>query len=109
MRYKGYTGRFTVDLDENVIRGRVIGIRDVVTFQGSTIAEAREEFAQSVDEYLDFCQKISRPPETPYSGRIKVRILPEEHRRLATMAEQSGLDLNTFIANHLLSTKPSQP
>ncbi len=65
MDYKEYTGEFTVDLEENIIRGRVVGIRDVVTFQGNTVAEARAEFMNSVDEYLAFCEKLGRTPETP--------------------------------------------
>lgn len=101
MRYQGYTGRLIVDSDEDVIRGRVVGIRDVVTFQGATVAEARAEFVQSVDEYLAVCQRLGRPPETPYSGRIKVTLPPDEHRRLAELAEQSQVELGTLIVTLL--------
>ena len=39
MKHKGYTGEVWIDLDAEVLRGRVVGIRDIVTFQ----AEQGEE------------------------------------------------------------------
>ncbi len=57
LTYKGYTGRFEVDVNAAIIFGRVLGIRDVVTFKGSNVEQAKQSFYESVDDYLAFCQE----------------------------------------------------
>jgi predicted HicB family RNase H-like nuclease len=105
MQYKGYTGLIEVDEDAGVLFGRVVGLRDVITFQGATVAEARRAFEESVDVYLDFCASRREAPEKPYSGKFLVRVKPELHRRLANEAEVRKTSLNALIeavlADHL--------
>jgi predicted HicB family RNase H-like nuclease len=57
LTYKGHTGRFEVDINAGVIFGRVLGIRDVVTFKGTHVEEAKQAFFSAVDDYLAFCQE----------------------------------------------------
>lgn len=97
MGYKGYTGVAEVDEEAGVIVGRVLGLRDVITFQGETVAQVRKAFEDSVDDYLEFCAERGESPERPYSGKFIVRVKPELHRALATSAEASGLSLNTLV------------
>ena len=52
MEYKGYVGEVERD-EEGRYRGRVINIKDVITFWGHTEEEAAREFEISVDEYLN--------------------------------------------------------
>jgi predicted HicB family RNase H-like nuclease len=65
MQYRGYTGVLEVDEEAGVLYGHVIGLRDVITFQGKTVAQAREEFRRSVDSYLAFCVSRGESPEKP--------------------------------------------
>ena len=66
MKYKGYTGRITaVDEKQGLIHGRVVGIRDVITFEGRDIAEVLGAFRDSVDDYIDFCRECGAAPEKP--------------------------------------------
>ena len=97
MQYKGYTGLIEVDEEAGVLFGRVIGLRDVITFQGTTVAEAHKAFEESVDVYLDFCAGRGEAPEKPYSGRFLVRVKPELHRRLVVAAEVRGTSLNALV------------
>ena len=43
--YKGLTGKFYVDLEAEVIRGEVAVLKDVITFQGKTVAEVKTAFS----------------------------------------------------------------
>jgi len=101
IRYKGYTGVFEVYAEEGIIFGRVVGLRDVITFQGETVAEARKAFEDSVDDYLEFCAERGEPPEKPYSGHFVVRIAPEMHRHAAQAAEASHQSLNIYVQKAL--------
>lgn len=57
-KYKGYFGAITyIDEEANRMHGELIGINDVVTFQGSSVAEAKKAFHDSVDDYLAFCKE----------------------------------------------------
>jgi predicted HicB family RNase H-like nuclease len=101
MTYKGYTGNVQPDADLNVLFGRVIGLRDVITFEGATVAEVTQAFHDSVDDYLEFCAKRGETPEKPFSGKFVLRIDPELHLSLASTAEKKGLSLNDLIVRML--------
>ena len=54
--YKDYIGRLTVDADDNLIHGLVINVeRDTITFRGETPAETKQDFQETIDEYLADC------------------------------------------------------
>src|SRR5438552_17556095 len=73
-------------------------MRDMITFQGQTVEEARQSFKESIDFYLSCCQEEKKVPDRPYSGRFNVRIAPELHRRLAILAESRSQSLNDLVS-----------
>ena len=101
IKHRDYTGEFAVNLDAGVIRGRILGTRDVITFQGATVEQARVALIDSVDDYLAFCAERGEEPERPYSGKVLLRIRPELHRNLALEAEQAGISFNSLVARKL--------
>lgn len=103
INYKGYSGLMMVDPEEGVISGRVLGIRDVVTFEGDTVVEAVQAFKDSVDDYLVFCAEQGVAPDKPFSGKFVVRIPPSLHRTLVFAAEARGTSLNTLVEETLSS------
>ncbi|MEW4566910.1 type II toxin-antitoxin system HicB family antitoxin [Tautonia sp. JC769] len=86
-----------VDTEARRIHGRVVGLRDVITFEGSTVDDAEQAFRDSIDDYLEFCQSRGERPERPYSGNFQVRLGPDLHRQLALLAESQSLSLNELI------------
>lgn len=101
MTHKGYTAAIEVDEDGDLLFGYVIGLQDIITFQGETVAEARQAFRDSVDDYLDFCASRGESPEKPFSGRFLVRIAPSLHRSLVEHATTRGLSLNALVEQTL--------
>ena len=101
LEYKGYIG--TLEAEDGVFFGRVAGLRDVITFEGTTFAEVEQAFRESIDDYLAFCAERGEPPDRPYSGRIPLRVSPETHRRAAMHAQSEGLSLNQGIAQRIES------
>lgn len=63
MKYKGYQGQVNYDEEAKFFHGEVLGVRDVVTFQGTSVDELEQAFKDSVDEYSDFCKELERAPE----------------------------------------------
>ena len=101
LEYKGYIG--TIEAEDGVFLGRVAGLRDVITFEGTTFAEVERAFRDSIDDYLAFCAQRGEPADRPYSGRIPLRVSPDTHRRAAMRAQSEGLSLNQWIARRIES------
>ena len=99
LEYKGYFG--TIEADDGVFVGRVVGLRDVITFEGATFTEVEQAFRDSVDDYLAFCAERGEPPDRSYSGKIPLRVSPEMHRRAAMRAQAAGMSLNQWIAQRI--------
>lgn len=101
MQYKGYSGKVEYDDDAEVFHGEVIGLRDVITFQGKTVDEIKQAFRESVDDYLDFCVQLSQAPEKPFTGKFMLRLTPELHRKVFVAAKQSGESINGWVVDQL--------
>ncbi len=95
MTYKGYTACVEVDLEAEILFGRVLDINDVVTFKAKTIEEARREFQNSIDDYLEFCKELGQEPDKPFSGKLPFRTTPEHHRKIFIAAKKAGKVLTT--------------
>src|SRR5262245_3264069 len=107
MKYKGYTGIVEFDEESGVLFGRVIGLRDLITFEGESVAEVTRAFHDSVDVYLELCAERGESPEKPFSGQFILRIDPQLHRAMSHAAEQKGVSLNSLVDEQL--TKASLP
>lgn len=99
LEYKGYAG--TVDVDDGIFLGRVAGLRDVITFEGATVAEVEQAFRDSIDDYLAYCAARGEQPDRTYTGKIPLRVDPELHRRAAVLAQAEGVSLNQWIARRI--------
>ncbi|MEL6814986.1 MAG: type II toxin-antitoxin system HicB family antitoxin [Cyanobacteria bacterium J06598_3] len=95
--YKGYTGEVLIDGEVDVLAGQVLNIRDVVTFEGDTVAEVKQAFRDSVDDYLDFCHELGRKANKPFSGKLAYRTTPEQHRQIFMVAKNQGKSVNAWI------------
>jgi len=97
IEYKGYHGVFEFDASIDAFHGRVVGLQDVVTFEGRSLDELRREMAESVEDYLEHCAEVGKDPERPFRGEFLVRTTPEVHRAAAVEAEASGMSLNAWV------------
>lgn len=97
INYKGYTGVFEFDPTIDGFHGRVVGLQDVVTFEGRSVEELRHEMEESIEDYLELCDEAGKEPERPYRGEFLVRTTPEVHRAVATAAEAAGMSLNAWV------------
>jgi predicted HicB family RNase H-like nuclease len=108
MEYKGYRGTVFYAAEDRVLHGRILGIDDVVNFEGTDVEELETAFHEAVDDYLALCEKLGRHPDREYSGRIPLRIDATLHRRVAIAADSQAKSVNSWIAETLeAATKPN--
>jgi predicted HicB family RNase H-like nuclease len=103
MEYKGYLGKVEFDDEAALFHGEVINTRDVITFQGKSVAELRKALRESVDDYLAFCAERGEEPDKPFSGQFVARVSPDLHRRASLAARLAGKSLNAWVAEQLQS------
>ena len=101
MRHQGYEAVVAYDEEAELFHGEVVNLRDVVTFQGRSVAELKQAFAESIEDYLAFCRERGEEPEKPYSGQFVVRVEPPLHKAAATAARRAGVSLNKWVATTL--------
>jgi len=71
VEYRGYIGEASVDMKAGLIHGRGINIdRDVLTFRGETPTEAKQDFYDVIDEYLNDCAIEGTVAEMPKTMAI---------------------------------------
>lgn len=99
--YKGYAGSIEFDDEDVVFHGRVLGIRDIVTFEAESADELVKAFHDSVDDYLAFCKERGEEPQKPYSGKLALRTTPEIHALLSRAASSDGKSVNQWISDTL--------
>jgi predicted HicB family RNase H-like nuclease len=97
MEYHAYIGKVEFDDEASIFHGKVINTRDVIRFQGKSVAELKKAFRESVDDYLEFCAKRGEEPDKPFSGQFVTRVSPDLHRRVSVAASVSGKSLNAWV------------
>ena len=98
MEYKGYVGSVEFSETDNVLFGKVQGIRSLISYEGTTVSELVEDFHGAVDDYLAACSEEGTEPEVAYKGSFNIRIGSDRHRRAAIYALAHDQTLNAFIA-----------
>lgn len=102
MKYKGYTGSVEYSEEDNCLYGEVLGMsHDCITYECKDVDELHKDFEDAVDYYIDSCKAYGIEPRKPYSGNLNVRLTPEIHSRIATIAQQTGTTINGFIRQTL--------
>ncbi len=96
LSYRGYTALIEFDSEDMILTGRIAGINDVIGFHAETPGELVAAFHEAVDDYLETCAKLGKPPEKTYSGKVMFRVPPELHARVALAAKLSGKSLNQW-------------
>ena len=101
MKYLGYTARIEYDPADRIFVGRVIGTRDGINFHGASVEELERAFHEAVDDYLAACKELGQEPNKPYSGKLLLRLQPEDHAAIVSAAESSGTSINQWAADVL--------
>ncbi|WP_338415374.1 type II toxin-antitoxin system HicB family antitoxin [uncultured Sphaerotilus sp.] len=96
MQHKGYTARIDYDERDNILVGRVLGIRAIISFHGETVSEVRREFEAAIEDFLNDCQAQGIKPEKPASGKLMLRVPPQVHGAALVAAEAAGKSLNQW-------------
>ena len=97
MEYKGYVGSVEFSEEDTLVFGKVLGIRALISYEGTNAAELVADFHGAVDDYLELCAQSGTEPEKAYKGSFNVRISPELHKQAVIAAMSHNMSLNSFV------------
>ena len=89
MEYEGYVGTVEFSEADGLFFGKVVGIRSLISYEGTTAKELVDDFHGAVDDYLLLCQDQG--------------IAPELHKRAMIYAMGNQMSLNSFVEEAIFS------
>jgi predicted HicB family RNase H-like nuclease len=97
LKYKDFYGNVEYSAPDECFFGKIIGIADLVTFEGESVNNLKKAFVEAVEDYLVLCKEAGKEPQKSYKGSFNIRISPELHRAAAVIANEKGISLNSFV------------
>jgi len=101
LEYNGFLGSVEYSSVDEVFFGRILGIGDRITFEGDNAASLKQDFIDSVEDYLESCIEIGKEAEKSYSGNLDIQIEPDLHRKLVGLSSSRNQSLSTTIKEAL--------
>ena len=101
IKYKGFIGSVHYASEDRVFYGKVEGVNDLITFEGSTVNDLEEGFRHMVNEHIKDSTRNNIPLEKSYKGNLNIRLSPELHKKAAHNAARRGVSLNQYINDAL--------
>ena len=104
MIYKDYIGSVHYSTEDEIFFGKIEGINDSISFEGSSVGELKGAFEEAVEDYIELCNLNGKEPEKMYKGSFNIRIRPELHKQIAQRALLEGKSLNQYIEDAIEET-----
>ena len=103
LHYKNYVGSIEYSEDDNILYGKVVGIRSLILYEGKDVDELRKDFHNTVDFYLEDCKKNNIEPDKSYKGSFNIRIDPTRYMEYATYALKNNTSLNKLVEEAMMA------
>jgi predicted HicB family RNase H-like nuclease len=95
--FKDYIGSVHFNAEDEIFFGKIEGIEDLISFEGSSVLELKKSFEAAVEDYMILCKEVGKNNEKSYKGSFNVRIAPEIHKKAKRIAIMKGISLNQFV------------
>ena len=97
LEYKGYYGTVEFSANDNLLFGKVLGVKSLISYEGESVESLQKDFEEAVDDYLDLCKEKGLEPEKTYKGNFNVRISPKLHKQLDHYSASHEQSLNATV------------
>jgi predicted HicB family RNase H-like nuclease len=97
MHFKGFIGSVYFSPDDDCFHGRIEGVDDLVTFEGSSVNELKISFKEAVEDYVELCRATGKLPQKSYTGNFNIRISSDLHKKAVRRSVNEGISLNQLV------------
>jgi predicted HicB family RNase H-like nuclease len=101
LKHKDLLGSVSFSAEDEVFFGKIEGIDDLVTFEGTTVEELKSSFIEAVEDYFELCQHLGKPLHKSFKGSFNVRVKPATHKHVYLKAVEMGVSLNQLVEKAL--------
>ena len=107
--YKGFIGSVHFNANDRVFYGKIEGINDLITYEGTSVDELESSFHFMVDEHIKDCETEGIAIEKSYKGTFNVRLNPGLHKKAAQVALIKGITLNQLVQRAIKREVEAEP
>ncbi len=97
LKYKDFIGSVHFSAEDEVFHGKIEGINDLVTFEGTTVSKLKSAFKEAVVDYVEICKETGKDVYKSFKGSFNIRVNPELHSKAYERALMEGKTLNQFV------------
>ena len=97
LQYKNYYASVHFSSGDEVFYGKILGVNDLISFEGASVKELKIAFEEAVEDYLETCAEIGKQPDKTYKGTFNVRVSSTLHKDAAHFAAVHNMTLNEFV------------
>jgi len=97
LHYKDFIGSVHFSAEDECFFGRIVGIDDLVTFEGRNVGDLKKAFREAVEDYMSLCRSAGKPLHKSYRGSFNVRMTADLHKKAARKSAMLGISLNQLV------------
>ena len=68
LQYKDYVASIHFSSVDEVFYGKILGIDDLISFEGASVKELKKSFQEAVEDYLETCKELGKDPNKTYNS-----------------------------------------
>ena len=68
LEWKGFTGSVEFSIEDDCLYGRILYIKDLITYEGDTIIDLANNYQEAVEHYIEYLVKTNA--KSPLEERI---------------------------------------
>jgi len=71
LKYKDYLGTVEYSEADNLLHGKLAGIKDLVSYHGESLKSLQSNFEEAIDDYLEMCKEEGLEPNITTTNQNK--------------------------------------
>lgn len=95
--YKGYSGSIEYSEPDDVLYGKVLGIRSLISYEGDTIKSLKKDFKEAVEDYLELCEERNMTPEKSSFSSQQLRLSPDLQEEVEVYSQSKGKPMEEVV------------
>lgn len=95
--YKSYFGSICYSEPDNVLYGKVLGIRSLISYEGDTIKSLKNDFQEAVDDYLELCEEQGMTPEKSSFSPKQLQLSPDLQQEVEFCSQTKGTSFQDIV------------
>lgn len=99
--YKDYVTVPHHSLKEHRYMGKILGLKEDITYEAHHQRDVKQAFKDAVDKYLADCEKEGKTPEVPYDEPLTLKLSWPVHKGLLVQAAEADISVEQYINDTL--------